>query len=190
MGGLVEEEDIDDDDAGDDDVEEEEEEEEESKSAKRAKTRGGQETSSSKGTNCNINFVKGTSYYLRAGSTQRLWGSATADDPAPPVPVSRRDSCKPGNYLLVKGKNIKLKSTGANYTTTTFHPEEELILTSDWHQFDEDMTGQDLADLDDETFLLWWQNFKPPPVPKVKPATVAKKTQGAAPTKKSKRVRG
>jgi hypothetical protein len=167
-------------------VEEEEEEEEESKSAKRAKTRG---ANMSKAKNCNINFVKDTSYYLRAGSSQRLWGTATADDPAPPVPVSRKDSCKPGDYLLVKGKNIKVRSNGANYTTTTFHPEEELILTSDWHQFEQDMTGQDLADLDDETFLLWWQNFKPPPVPKVRPPTVAKKTQAAAPTKKSKRLR-
>ena len=173
----------DEDGADDEEVEEDEEEEEETKPAKRAKTRG-EDTSKAK--HCNINFVKDTSYYLLAGSSQRQWGTATADDPAPPVPVSRKDSRKPGDYLLVKGKNIKLKSSGANYTTTTFHPEEELILTNDWHQFEQDMTGQDLADLDDETFLLWWQNFKPPPVPKVKPATIAKKT---APPKKTRRHR-
>ena len=53
---------------------------------------------------CNINFVKDTDYYLLAGDTQKCWGTCTAEDPAPLVPTSRRDSCKPGDYLLVAGK--------------------------------------------------------------------------------------
>jgi hypothetical protein len=30
--------------------------------------------------------------------------------------------------------------------------------------FDEDMTSQDLCDLGETTFLLWWQNIEPPKV--------------------------
>jgi hypothetical protein len=45
-----------------------------------------------------------------------------------------------------------------------FEPEEELIFTSDWAQFDSPMTGGDLADLGENTFLLWWQNVQRPPV--------------------------
>jgi hypothetical protein len=160
-----------------DDEEEEEEEEEEvvevdNDKSKRQKTRQGPKEV--RADHCSINFVKDTRYSLLAGSTQRCWGTATADDPAPPVPASRRDSVKTGDYLLILGKNIKLKPG-----PTTFLPEEELILTSEWHQFEEEMTGQDLADLDDVPFLLWWQNVKAPPVPKPKAPTVAKaKTKG------------
>ena len=84
------------------------------------------------------------------------------------MPPSRKDSCYAGDYLLVKGKYITLKSAGAAYTKATFEPINELILTADWSQFEDDMTGQDLVDLDEDTFLLWWQNVKPPTVPKPK----------------------
>jgi hypothetical protein len=124
---------------------------------------------------CDINFVKGTDYSLLAGDTSKCWGTAKAEDPAPRLPMSRRDSLNAGDYLLIKGNSINLKSNGANFTTTTFLPEEELILTSDWLRFDAEMTGQDLVDLDDMTFLIWWQNLKPPPVPKAKAPTISKK---------------
>ena len=113
--------DLDDNDDNDDNDDDEEEEEE---PTKRQKTKGHH-------VHCNINFVKDTPYYMLAGSTMKHWASAKAQDPSPPVPSSRRDSCTPGDYLLIAGKDITLKSSGSNYTTTTFRPEEELILTNE-----------------------------------------------------------
>ena len=136
---------------------------------------------------CDINFVKDTHYYLLASDTKRQWGSCTAVDPAPPVHENYEDSCEPGDYLLIAGKDINLKSTGANYTTASFDPDDELILTSDWTRFEEEMTGQDLADLEDETFLLWWQNVKPPPPPKPSRAPIPKKKPPSKPKAKTKR---
>ena len=37
------------------------------------------------------------------------------------------------------------------------------------------MTGQDLVDLEDVTFLIWWQNVRVPSVPKVRLPTIPKK---------------
>ena len=124
---------------------------------------------------CDINFVRNTQYSLLAGDSNNMWGSAKAEDPSPKVPAARKKDYKLGDYLLIKGINILPKHTGTNYTKVTFDPEEELILTNEWTQFEESMSEQDLVDLDDTTFLLWWQNVKPPAVPKPKAPTVAKK---------------
>lgn len=124
---------------------------------------------------CNINFVANTPYKLLHGDTDKSWGSAKVVDPAPKPPKSR-GALKAGDYLLVMGKDVDLKSTGRNNTATVFAADEELVLTEDWAQFDAEMTGQDLVDLDDECFLLWWQNIRPPAVPKEKAPTIAKKT--------------
>jgi hypothetical protein len=138
---------------------------------------------------CDINFVKDTIYSLFHGETKQCWGKGPAVDPSPNVPCSRKGSCQPGDYLLMRGKDLVLKSTGSHNCTTTFLPEEELVLTAEWAQFDSEMTGEDLRDLDDVTFLIWWQNVKPPPVAKTKPPTVAKATaskakgKGAPPTR-------
>ena len=35
-----------------------------------------------------------------------------------------------------------------------------MVLTSDWSDFDEDMTSKDLQDLGEVEFLLWWQNVQ------------------------------
>ena len=119
---------------------------------------------------CSINFVKNTPYKLLVGDTNKCWATATMTDPSPPVNSHRHSKIHPGDYLLVKGNDIKLNKKGA----TVFDPEEEIILTSDWDRFEADMTGQDLVDLGDETFLLWWQNIEPPKVPDQKRATIAK----------------
>jgi hypothetical protein len=169
----------------DDDDDDDMDDDEEDTSSKRQKRKGGNTKVSHP--HCPINFVKDTNYYLLAGDTQKCWGTCTAEDPAPPVPTSRRDSCEPGDYLLIAGKDIKLKWTGANYSKTTFDPEEELILTSDWHQFEQEMSGKDLFDLEDVTFLLWWQNVKAPPVPKKKAPTMTKKQRADAAKKKPRR---
>ena len=95
------------------------------------------------------------------------------EDPSPKVPPTRKDDYTTGDYLLVKGNQINLKHLGSAFTKTSFDPDEELILTSDWDRFDSAMTGQDLVDLDDLPFLLWWQNVKPPAILKPKAATVA-----------------
>ena len=131
---------------------------------------------------CDINFVKNTPYTLLAGDTKKVWGTAKSEDPAPKVPDARKDEYKTGDYLLLKGSDISLKHAGSNNCRTSFDPEEELILTSDWDRFDDTMTGQDLVDLDEVSFLIRRQNIKPPVIPKTKPATVASK-------KKSKKGR-
>jgi hypothetical protein len=152
--------------------EEEEESKDEGSPGKRRKTHAAKEPPQD---HCDINFVKDTPYFLLASSSQKQWGSCTSVDPAPAVPTSREDTCSPGDYLLIAGKDITLKKTGTNFTTTTFDPEDELILTNNWERFDMDMTGQDLVDLEDVTFLLWWQNVKPPPSPKPKAPAITKK---------------
>ena len=140
--------------------------------SKRTKTATGSKVAHD---HCDVNFVKDTNYYLLASDTKKQWGSATFVDPAPAVPSFRKDSCSPGDYMLIAGKDIVLKSTGSNYTTATFDPCDELILKNTWAQFDDEMTGQDLFDLEDETFLIWWQNVKAPSPPKTKQATIQKK---------------
>jgi hypothetical protein len=124
---------------------------------------------------CDINFVMNTQYTLLASDTQKIWGTSKCVDPAPKVPRARMEEYNTGDYLLLKGNAIKLQHTGNNKCKTTFDPEEELILDSEWNRFNDPMTGQDLVDLGDHTFLIWWQNVKPPPIPKPKPATIAKK---------------
>ena len=128
---------------------------------------------------CEINFVKNTKYKLLVGGTNRVWGEGKALDPSPPIPASRKTSCKPGDYLLFSGEDIHLK-TGRQKCVVTFEPEDEFILTSDWHQFDAAMSGSDLAELGETTFLLWWQNVDPPKVEKPKKPTIAKKATIAA----------
>jgi hypothetical protein len=123
---------------------------------------------------CDINFVKNTTYTLFAGNTKKVWGTAKSEDPAPKVPDTRPEY-ETGDYLLLKGSDITLKHAGNNNCRTSFDPDEELVLTSDWDRFDDTMTGQDLVDLGDVSFLIWWQNVKPPAVPKPKSATVASK---------------
>ena len=124
---------------------------------------------------CDINFVKNTPYTLFAGNTKKVWGTVKSEDPAPRVPDARKDEYSTGDYLLVKGSDITLKHAGTNNCRTSFDPDEELILTSDWDRFDDAMTGQDLVDLGDVSFLIWWQNIKPPAIPKAKSAIVASK---------------
>jgi hypothetical protein len=173
----------DDDDDNDNDLDEDEDEE--LTPASRNMRKGGNPKLAHP--HCHINFVKDTNYYLLHEDTQKCWGTCTSEDPAPPPPRSRRDSCDAGDYLLIAGKDIKLKWTGGNYTKTTFQPEEELILTNDWHQFDQEMSGSVLFDLGDVTFLLWWQNIKAPPVPKKKAPTMTKKQKADAAKKKPRR---
>jgi hypothetical protein len=129
-------------------------------------TKGKRPTTRGKDQNehCQVNFVKNTSYKLLADDSDKIWGEGKATDPAPAVPSSRSDSIKPGDYLLFSGNDITIKAAARGRVTVQFEPEEELILTSDWAQFDSPMTGGDLADLGENTFLLWWQNVQRPPV--------------------------
>ena len=123
---------------------------------------------------CSINFVMNTPYkFLRPDSDTKVFAEGVLVDSAPRVPHSRRDALQDGDYVLVEGSALTLKRILA-----TFVPENELILQNDWSQFDEDMSGQDLQDLGDETFLLWWQNIVPPRVP-VARAPISRKKKKA-----------
>ena len=161
----------------DETAEEEDEEEEDN-------TRDTSKKSTKNNPHCTINYTKNTPYqFLAADSDTKIWAEAILTDPAPKVPPSRADATQAGDYVLVTGNDLKLKKTSRGACTTSFEPGEELVLTADWVQFDEDMTGQDLLDLGDITFLLWWQNIKPPKekarttIPKKKPAPAKKKTK-------------
>jgi hypothetical protein len=118
---------------------------------------------------CDINFVKNTPYKLLEGSSDTVWAEAVFADPQPPVPTSRSIQTTTGDYVLIAGDDVVLQKNARGKTVqVSFAPEDEFVLTTDWVQFDGEMTGQDLKDLCEEGFLLWWQNVKPPPVPKAR----------------------
>jgi hypothetical protein len=58
---------------------------------------------------CDINYVKNTEYTLLHANTSKGWGYCKITDTAPVPPHSRSPSCAPGDYVLIKGKNIRLK---------------------------------------------------------------------------------
>ena len=128
---------------------------------------------------CTINFTKNVKYVLLLPDDEsKQWGSANFIDPSPkPPPDSHYE---PGDYLLLKGSNIKLRN--ASNALPCFDHQDQMLLTADWEPMDDDMTGQDLFDLGDQKFLLWWQCVKAPALPKpAKPKAVAKsksKTKG------------
>ena len=162
------------DDDGEKTVDEEEEEEEPAH-----KTTKGKNTPVDQ-PHCNINFVINTPYKLLVtGSDTKIFAETTLLDPSPLVPTSRKLGVNNGDYVLLRGKDMAFKSS---YKTTSFDPEDEYILQSNWSQFDSEMSGAYLADLGDVTFLLWWENVMPPKVATKKraaaqTATVAKKTR-------------
>jgi hypothetical protein len=132
---------------------------------------------------CDINFVKNTPYKLFAGSSDTVWAEAAFTDPQPPVPASRSTQTTTGDYVLINGDDVVLQTNSRGKTVpVSFEPEDEFVLTADWVQFDGEMTGQDLKDLGDECFLLWWQNVKPPPAPRVR---IPRKGAGKNTKKKS-----
>ena len=134
---------------------------------------------------CTINFVKNTPYKLldHGVNPSKIWGEGKALDPSPVVPPSRASSTGTGNYLLFKGSDIVL-TKGNKKHPITFLPEEEYVLTNKWVQFEDEMTGGDLVELGEETFLMWWENIQPPAVPKPKARAIPKKLPG---TTKKKR---
>jgi hypothetical protein len=128
---------------------------------------------------CGINFVTNTPYKLFEGESDLIWAEAEFRDPQPPVPTSRKVQTVAGDYILIAGDDVVLQKTSRGKPVqVSFQPEDEFILTADWSQFDEEMTGQDLVALGEETFLLWWQNVKPPKEPRKKiPRKVSAKTK-------------
>jgi hypothetical protein len=164
-----------------DDAEEEEDDETEEDNK-----RDSSKKSTKNNPHCTINFVKNTPYqFLASDSNTKIWAEGIITDPAPKPPTSRSMNIQAGDYVLVAGSDLTLKKTGRSSVIANFEPNEELILTADWVQFDEDMTGQDLVDLGDVPFLLWWQNIKPPTVRKPIPKKAV--TKKKVPAKKKVR---
>jgi len=158
-----------DDDEGDqsnDDLSGEEEEEDTASMTARAKK------TAEHNPHCNINFVIATNYKLLISDSETtVFADGFLLDPSPKVPSDRSLQFKSGDYVLLRGGDITLKQS---YKKTTFEAAEEYILRADWTEFDGDMTGEDLAQLGDTPFLLWWQNIKPPTVPTKKRAAAPK----------------
>jgi hypothetical protein len=111
---------------------------------------------------CDKNFVRNTSYKLLVGNTDDAWGETILTNTSPKVPNSRKTQTMANDYVLITGKDITLLKRRSGGKVVSFEPRDELILKKDWSQFDDDMTGQDLVDLDDVPFLLWWQNVLMP----------------------------
>jgi hypothetical protein len=133
---------------------------------------------------CDINFVQHTKYKLLANATTTvIWAEGSCIDPQPKPPEEKSDT-HIGDYLLFKGDDIKLKIGPKSSTKTVFMPSDELILQNDWTPFEEEMTGQDVVELGDETFLLWWQNIAPP---KIKAAKASKESKTAKTAKRKRR---
>ena len=122
---------------------------------------------------CNYHFIKNTRYTLICGDKDKEWASCIFTDPSPKI----ADDCgwEPGDYLKTSGNKLTLKGR----VSATFSKEDMVILTTNFEAMEDDMTGQDLVDLEDQEFLIWWQNIKPP---KAKP-----KTKGA-PTKRTRKA--
>lgn len=137
---------------------------------------------------CTINFVKNTPYKLKVADNDKTWATAELVDAQPRVPPSRAGTYKAGDYVLIRGSDITMLTQGRGNKpmNVTFETEDEIVLTNLWHQFDGPMTGQDLADLENETFLMWWQNVEAPPAKRKAPAPRATTKQKAGKGKSGK----
>lgn len=134
---------------------------------------------------CNFNFVANTVYQLTMGGEgEEIWGEAQFD-PQPRVPPSHQADYGAGDFVLVRGEDIKLnrKGKGGQGKDLIFDNQDQFVLTDDWDNFEEDMSTADLRALGDKSFLLWWQNVKQPkakaPKPKAKAIIPKKKKAGA-----------
>ena len=85
-------------------------------------------------------------------------------DPQPAVPDHLSEVYRTGDYVLLRGKDIILArgKKGAKPKSVCFQADAQMVLASDWSDFDEDMTNKDLQDLGEVEFLLWWQNVQMP----------------------------
>jgi hypothetical protein len=102
-------------------------------------------------------------------------------DPAPKPPATCK--YKAGDYVLVKGNNLVLTKSNR----TSFESCSGLIMNATTSKPTEgDLTPQNLLEMEDEVFLMWWQCIKPPAPPKPSRATVPSK-QAAAKKQKKKR---
>lgn len=122
---------------------------------------------------CHVNFVRNVTYPLIHGPQDKQWGTASFIDPAPPVPKELQAKYKAGDYLLTCGANLKVKDKKIIWSAG-----DDYILSKDWESMDADVTGEDLAEYNDEEFLLWFQCVKPPKVKPAKPAPKAKPKKG------------
>jgi hypothetical protein len=110
--------------------------------------------------------VKNTPYNLLAPTAEDYcWGKASLVDPQPAVPDHLTEVYKTGDYVLIRGQDIILTrgaKKGAKAKSVCFQADAQMVLASDWSDFDEDMTSKDLQDLGEVEFLLWWQNVQMP----------------------------
>jgi len=145
------------------------------------KNSGSEEESNERGyPHCHVNYVNNVKYTLIHGNDDKPWATGTFIDPAPAVPKELQDKYKAGDYVLMCGNSLKLKGSKA-----IFAKDEDFVLNQDWSSMDGDMTADDLFDLDDEPFLLWFQCILPPK----KPAAKIKKepaTRKPAPKKRKR----
>ena len=136
---------------------------------------------------CDYNFVANTTYKLNMdiNGEEVVWGEAQFD-PQPAVPSTHEDDYRPGDFVLIKGSDIKLTKRGKGgkggkgkpRRQLVFDVQDQLIMTKEWDNFEDEMSTEDLVNLGEETFLLWWQNVQQPK------NTIPRKTKPAGKTKK------
>ena len=114
-------------------------------------------------------YTNNTRYKMVHGEREVVFATGQIVDPQPAVHPDKKSDYRAGDYMLMKGSDIEIKTRKGG---VSFDCASELILQKDWSPFDDDMTAQDLHDLGDEEFLVWFQVFEAPPEPK-KPSTKA-----------------
>ena len=121
---------------------------------------------------CTINYVANTVYTLiDMNAKDKVWATCAFTDPAPVIPAHLKPH-RPGDYVRMKGEDLTPKSN----CNVVFEPEQALALDKDWHPFPDDMTAQDLVQLDlgANEFHLWWQCIQEPKLRKVAPRAASK----------------
>ena len=148
------------------------------------------DTKSQRFPHCDYNFVANTTYKLNMdiNGVEVVWGEAQFD-PQPAVPSTHEDDYRPGDFVLIKGSDIKLTKNGKGgkggkgktrkgHGQLVFDANDQLIMTKEWDNFEDEMSTEDLVNLGEETFLLWWQNVQQPKI------MIPRKTKSAGKTKK------
>jgi hypothetical protein len=132
---------------------------------------------------CSLQLTTRDKYNLvHPDHEDKIVGKVQLFDPAPEP--QGRGNYKASDYAMVQGSKLELKK-GAD--KIIFDKDAKWIRQEDWTPFDDDMTLQDLADLGEEKFLLWFQMIDPPKAKPVRKLTTTKKDSKPQARKKPRR---
>lgn len=140
-----------------------------------------------------IHFTTTDQYTVVDGNKKKL-AKVHLKDPEPPMPTDfSMFKCETGDYVLVSIGYLIAGQTGSKQHI--FRQDDRMILTKEWEGYDEDLTVEDLLDLD-EDFLLYYQcidttsgaNCTTKPDKRARPLTASKATKKPPKTNKRRRT--